>query len=278
MGFNPDGGGGIAGASDVAFNSLQNKQVLTYDNTSSKWQNSAIPSSGAIPIVTFEDLESQPDGQYFVVDQPQVTVTSLGQFQSSSSSTSGIITLNSALSVGDTVVVSVHCEGTGVLLSVSDSTGQTWSSGTTSQTSTSPHSQARMYVAAIQTPMQSGDTITVARSSNGGLGAHAAQVQGVQVAIVNDAVAEASANPIAYPVVTAAEFEAVFFAYSITGSAIIGATTGATVLSAGAAVGSATRQNGLAWKLATTTGSLSPTTATDITQQWSAASLGLASG
>ena len=39
MGFNPGGGGGIAGASDVAFSGLQDNEVLTYDSASSKWQN-----------------------------------------------------------------------------------------------------------------------------------------------------------------------------------------------------------------------------------------------
>jgi len=46
MGFNPGGGGGIAGATDVAFSGLQDNQVLTYDSPSSKWQNQAGVSSG----------------------------------------------------------------------------------------------------------------------------------------------------------------------------------------------------------------------------------------
>ena len=44
MSFNPGGGGGsssIAGSTDVALSSVQNDQVLAYDNTSSKWQNKA---------------------------------------------------------------------------------------------------------------------------------------------------------------------------------------------------------------------------------------------
>lgn len=39
MGFNPGGSGGLASASDVAFNSPQDNQVLTYDSPSAKWQN-----------------------------------------------------------------------------------------------------------------------------------------------------------------------------------------------------------------------------------------------
>lgn len=47
MGFNPPGGsGGIAGATDVSFSSLQDDQVLTYDSDSAKWQN-AFGSAGS---------------------------------------------------------------------------------------------------------------------------------------------------------------------------------------------------------------------------------------
>ena len=46
MGFNPGGGGGISGATDVALNSPQDNQSLTYDNSSSKWVNETVSGGG----------------------------------------------------------------------------------------------------------------------------------------------------------------------------------------------------------------------------------------
>jgi len=50
MGFNPGGGGAISAATDVAFNSVQDDQVLTYDAGSSKWQNqqTSVPQSSVL--------------------------------------------------------------------------------------------------------------------------------------------------------------------------------------------------------------------------------------
>jgi len=47
MGFNPGGGGGIAGATDVALSSVQDNESLTYDNASSKWVNETV--AGGVP-------------------------------------------------------------------------------------------------------------------------------------------------------------------------------------------------------------------------------------
>jgi len=61
MGFNPSGAGGIAGASDVAFSTLQNDQVLTYDTPSAKWQNQN-SSSGSTSQTGGRTLESFSGG------------------------------------------------------------------------------------------------------------------------------------------------------------------------------------------------------------------------
>lgn len=57
MSFNPGGGGGISGASDVALSTPQNSQVLTYDSSVAKWknQNSAGGSSAATAITFAPD-------------------------------------------------------------------------------------------------------------------------------------------------------------------------------------------------------------------------------
>lgn len=61
MGFNPGGGGAISAATDVALNSPQDDQVLTYEELSAKWQNQTIASSGGGPlgiaIVTVADKD-----------------------------------------------------------------------------------------------------------------------------------------------------------------------------------------------------------------------------
>ena len=65
MSFNPGGGGGsssIAGSTDVALSSVQNDQVLAYDNTSSKWQNKA---GGGAPT-----LANLPAGSTLTVASP----------------------------------------------------------------------------------------------------------------------------------------------------------------------------------------------------------------
>lgn len=51
MSFNPGGGGGISGATDVFLSNPQDDQVLTYNSTSTKWQNQtfAAGSSGTLP-------------------------------------------------------------------------------------------------------------------------------------------------------------------------------------------------------------------------------------
>lgn len=49
MGFNPGSNGALSSATDVAFNSLQNEEVLTYDTTAAKWQNAA-SASGATDL------------------------------------------------------------------------------------------------------------------------------------------------------------------------------------------------------------------------------------
>jgi len=46
MGFNTGGGGGISAATDVALNSPQDNQSLTYDNSSSKWVNETVSGGG----------------------------------------------------------------------------------------------------------------------------------------------------------------------------------------------------------------------------------------
>lgn len=51
MGFNPSGGGGISGASDVALNSTQDNQSLTYDSASDKWVNETV-AGGATNLTT----------------------------------------------------------------------------------------------------------------------------------------------------------------------------------------------------------------------------------
>jgi hypothetical protein len=40
MAFNPGGGGGVSGASDVALSGVADKHVLTYDGAIAKWKNS----------------------------------------------------------------------------------------------------------------------------------------------------------------------------------------------------------------------------------------------
>ena len=42
MGFNP-ANGGIAGASDIAFNNPQNSQVISYSSSTAKWANEDKP-------------------------------------------------------------------------------------------------------------------------------------------------------------------------------------------------------------------------------------------
>lgn len=44
MSFNPGGGGGISGATDVAFSSVADDQVLTYDAAIAKWRNENAPA------------------------------------------------------------------------------------------------------------------------------------------------------------------------------------------------------------------------------------------
>ncbi len=46
-------GSGIANASDVAFNNPANLQVLTYNSTSSKWTNAAVPGGSGGPFGTY---------------------------------------------------------------------------------------------------------------------------------------------------------------------------------------------------------------------------------
>lgn len=43
MGYNP-GASGISGASDVALNSVQNDNVLSYDSGIAKWKNASTPA------------------------------------------------------------------------------------------------------------------------------------------------------------------------------------------------------------------------------------------
>jgi hypothetical protein len=42
MAFNPGGGGGISGASDVALSSVANNHILSYNGAVAKWHNQAI--------------------------------------------------------------------------------------------------------------------------------------------------------------------------------------------------------------------------------------------
>lgn len=45
MSFNPGGGGGISGASDVALNNPTNDQALAYNSTTQKWANRTLSGS-----------------------------------------------------------------------------------------------------------------------------------------------------------------------------------------------------------------------------------------
>jgi hypothetical protein len=42
MAFNPGGGGGISGASDVALSSVADNHILAYNGAVAKWRNQAI--------------------------------------------------------------------------------------------------------------------------------------------------------------------------------------------------------------------------------------------
>lgn len=54
MGFNPGGGGGgsssIATATDAALNNPLNNDVLTYDNSVSKWKNATAPAAAVSSV------------------------------------------------------------------------------------------------------------------------------------------------------------------------------------------------------------------------------------
>jgi len=80
MGFNTGGGGGISGATDVALSGVQDNEVLTYDSSSSKWQNalggSGFGSSTAIVVAANDAPAKVKSGADFVCsgsnDQVQI--------------------------------------------------------------------------------------------------------------------------------------------------------------------------------------------------------------
>ena len=81
MSFNPGGGGGsssIAGSTDVALSSVQNDQVLAYDNTSSKWQNKVgggaptlanLPAGSTISVVYDSGWPARPTARTDIIVQ-----------------------------------------------------------------------------------------------------------------------------------------------------------------------------------------------------------------
>lgn len=75
MSFNPDGGGAISTATDVAMNNPQDSQVLGYDATSSKWQNTT--GSGASNIEDVEGLTAALDGKADIEHSHTVGLSSL---------------------------------------------------------------------------------------------------------------------------------------------------------------------------------------------------------
>jgi beta-glucanase (GH16 family) len=61
MSFNPDSGGKIATAVDVALNNPANNQVLTYDGSTAKWKNAATTGgSGGSPVYTSTVATTRP--------------------------------------------------------------------------------------------------------------------------------------------------------------------------------------------------------------------------
>jgi hypothetical protein len=84
MGFNSGSGGGngqISQAGDVAFSSLVNKQVLTYDSTTNKWKN-ATPqaSSGGSTDIEFSPYDyGFVDGMANATSSVQATITAAMQ-------------------------------------------------------------------------------------------------------------------------------------------------------------------------------------------------------
>lgn len=48
MSFNPGGGGGIANASDIAFNTKTNNDFLKYNSVADKWQNTQLTGYAAL--------------------------------------------------------------------------------------------------------------------------------------------------------------------------------------------------------------------------------------
>ena len=86
--------------------------------------------------------------------------------------TSGALALSSAVSAGETVVVTVHGGGTGITFGVSDSQGNTWQSATL-QTCTTTPSSTQIWWTVVTTALTTSDTITVTRSAAGGLGVQA---------------------------------------------------------------------------------------------------------
>ena len=55
MGFGGNGGGAssIAVAGDAALNNPASNEVLTYDSTTSKWKNAAIPNGEGTTLMTY---------------------------------------------------------------------------------------------------------------------------------------------------------------------------------------------------------------------------------
>ena len=109
MGFNPGGGGGIAGASDVALSSPANNQLLAYEASSAKWKNAGATVNTSVKT-----------GNYTLGLQDAGTVVEVN----SSNAATVTIPNNSAVAFPTGTLIELAQTGTGTL-SVSGASGVT---------------------------------------------------------------------------------------------------------------------------------------------------------
>ena len=141
----------------------------------------------------------------------EVGYNHVGSYVSSDNVGTGDITLNKDVPAGSLLVVGVASGGDTQTHGVSDDKSNTWTAGTLSTTSGTPHSRAQIYYTVVTNALSLGDKITITRSNNGGMVVHGAEITGYDNEFESQATDEGSSRTPTLPGVAAANNSIVFW-------------------------------------------------------------------
>lgn len=121
-------------------------------------------AAGAVAVVS--GAAGDPD---VTAPTPPTYATLVTYASTANVTTSGAVAVGTAVPTGKVISVSIACGAAAVVTGVSDSQGNTWTQEASVDNSVGAASTTTVWTAPITTALGSGDTITVTRTTSGGL-------------------------------------------------------------------------------------------------------------